>query len=74
MSYELYEVWAVTDDGQEELIDTTKSRKEALGLATNCFVEGLNDTQYVAAIVYQETDDGDLVEFKRFDRESFKVE
>ena len=32
MTWELYEVWSEVD-GHEELIDTTKSRKEAIQLA-----------------------------------------
>jgi hypothetical protein len=61
MSYELYEVWAEDESGHEELIETTRSRPLALKLAQ----ESLNDG-FVASIVYQETDDGDLEELKRY--------
>lgn len=59
MSYELYEVWAEDDDGYEELIDTTKSFKEAKELA----VKTLED--YPVAIIYEENDDGDSEERQR---------
>lgn len=61
MNWELYEVWAVDSDGHEELIDTTKSRKEAFSLAQNTLQEG-----YTKTIVYLENEEGDLEEVKRF--------
>ena len=33
MNWELYEVWAEDDAGQEELIETTNSRKQAFEIA-----------------------------------------
>ena len=42
MTWELYEVWSEDDEGHEELIDTTKSRKEALQLAKKAINEGAN--------------------------------
>lgn len=59
MTWELYEVWAENDDGHEELIETTKSLKEAQILAE----KALED--YPAAVIYQETEDGDTVEIER---------
>ncbi len=53
MSYELYEVWAESDDGHEELIETTKSLKEARILAKQALEE------FPAAIIYKETEEGD---------------
>jgi hypothetical protein len=62
MNWELYEVWAVDESGHEELIDTTKSRKEAYSLAE----QTLNEEGYVKTIVYLENEEGDLEEVKRF--------
>ncbi len=61
MNWELYEVWAVDESGHEELIDTTKSRKEAFSLAQRTLSEGYDRT-----IVYLENEDGELEEVKRF--------
>lgn len=61
MNWELYEVWAVDESGHEELIDTTKSRKEAFSLAQTTLSEG-----YAKTIVYLENEEGDLEEVKRF--------
>ena len=40
MTWELYEVWASDEDGHEELVDTTKSRKEAIQMAKKAINEG----------------------------------
>jgi hypothetical protein len=57
MTWELYEVWARTLDGHEDLIDTTKSLKEARELAT------LNiDGEVIECVIYRETPEGDPVE------------
>lgn len=40
MTWELYEVWSEDSDGHEELIDTTKSHKEAKHLAKKALNEG----------------------------------
>lgn len=61
MNWELYEVWAEDADGHEELVETTKSRSQAFKLAQRALAEG-----FVKSIVYQETQDGDLDEIKRF--------
>jgi len=53
MTWELYEVWA-TFDGHDELVDTTKSLKEAKQLAKKTVNEGAE-----AATIYRETADGD---------------
>jgi|LauGreDrversion4_2_1035121.scaffolds.fasta_scaffold557964_2 hypothetical protein len=57
MTWELYEVWAEEDDGHERLVDTTKSRKEAISLAKKTVNEGA-----VLAKVFRETADGDYEE------------
>jgi TPP-dependent pyruvate/acetoin dehydrogenase alpha subunit len=57
MTWELYEVWARTVDGHEDLIDTTKSLKEARELAE------LNiDGEIIECVIYRETPEGDPVE------------
>lgn len=60
MNWELYEVWAVDEDGHEDLIDTTKSLKEARALAR----ENLEEEGIVKCIIYQEDSDGDLVQIE----------
>lgn len=60
MSYLLYEVWADDGTGQEELIDTTASPKEAETLAKKSLDEG-----YEKVVIYKETEDGDSVVIKR---------
>jgi hypothetical protein len=61
MNFELYEVWAVDEAGHEELVETTSSRKEALEIAEVNLGLGAME-----AIVYQEDENGDLHEIKRF--------
>lgn len=61
MSFELYEIWAVTDSGHEELIETTSSRSHAFDLALSTVGLG-----YISAIVYRETEDGDRMVLKQF--------
>jgi hypothetical protein len=53
MTWELYEVWA-NIDGHDELIETTKSLKEARQLAKKALNEGAD-----GATVYKESKDGD---------------
>ena len=60
MNWELYEVWSVDEDGAEDLIDTTKSLKEARQIAQ----ENITD-YYVECVIYAETPEGDLVEIER---------
>ena len=62
MNWELYEVWAEDDAGQEELIETTNSRKQAFEIAQTQLNLG-----YIASIVYLENEDGELEEVKRFE-------
>lgn len=57
MNWELYEVWAVDEDGHEELIETTKSLKEAKQIANlNVKEEAITE-----CIIYLENEEGDLV-------------
>jgi hypothetical protein len=55
MSWEMYEVWAVDNNGHETLIDTTKDIKRARLLAR----ESLDDVN-IECIIYRETEDGEL--------------
>jgi hypothetical protein len=61
MNWELYEVWAEDDIGHQELVDTTKSLKEAQALAKIT----IEDEGIEAVYIYQETEDGDLKEIER---------
>ncbi len=60
MNWELYEVWSVDEDGHEDLIDTTKSLKEARAIAQANITE-----YYVECIIYREDEDGELIEVER---------
>lgn len=59
MTWELYEVWTVDDDGHEDLVETTKSLKEARAIAE----QSLSD--FSIAIIYKETEEGDIEEIER---------
>lgn len=61
MNWELYEVWAEDEIGHQELVDTTKSLKEAQALAKI----KIEDEGIEAVFIYQETEDGDLEEIER---------
>ena len=60
MSWELYEVWSVDEDGHEDLIDTTKSLKEARAIAQANLSE-----YYTECIIYRQDELGDLLEIER---------
>ena len=60
MNWELYEVWAVDTDGNEDLIDTTKSLKEAREMAKWNIGEAC-----VECVIYAETPEGDPVQVER---------
>jgi hypothetical protein len=62
MTWEFYEVWGVDEDGHEELIDTTKSQKEAVALAKTAIAEGA-----VSSWIFRETEEGDLEEIERYE-------
>jgi hypothetical protein len=55
MSWEMYEVWAVDNNGHETLIDTTKDIKRARLMAR----ESLDEIN-IECIIYKETEDGEL--------------
>lgn len=61
MTWELYEVWSEDDVGHQELVETTRSLKEAKALAKNTLeLEGIE-----AVTIFQELDSGDTVEIER---------
>jgi hypothetical protein len=64
MIWEQYEVWAVSDDGFEELIESTKSLGEAKKIA-----KALIEQDYVAADVYREDEEGELQLIESFDKD-----
>lgn len=60
MTWELYEVWTEDEYGHQELVDTTKSYREAETLAQQSLVEGAD-----TVIIFKETKDGDIEEIER---------
>ena len=60
MNWELYEVWSVDEDGYEDLIDTTKSLKEARQIAQANITEN-----YPECVIYAEDPNGELIEVER---------
>ena len=59
MTWELYEVWTEDDIGHKELIETTKSLKEARAIAQSSLID------YPVAVIYRETEDGNIEEIER---------
>ena len=59
MTWELYEVWTENDIGHQDLLDTTKSLKEAREIAKTALAD------FPAAVIYKETEDGDTEEIER---------
>ena len=59
MTWELYEVWTEDDIGHQELIETTKSLKEARAIAQSSLID------YPVAVIYRETEDGNVEEIER---------
>lgn len=59
MSFMLYEVWAITDEGHEELIGTTASRTEANKMAE----QTLSD--FEESWILEENSAGDIKEISR---------
>ncbi len=43
MKYELYEVWSVDSNGHEQLIDTTRSLKEARTMAEQALTDDVTE-------------------------------
>lgn len=63
MNYELYEVWGAEEDGHEELLETTASKKQATEIAEASLGLG-----YFQTIIYREDENGDLEEVDRFEQ------
>jgi hypothetical protein len=62
MNFVFFEVWALDDEGHEELVGTTASRADAMKMAE----ESLESTeQYLEVWVSQENEEGDLDEIAR---------
>jgi hypothetical protein len=59
MTWELYEVWSEDDSGHQELVDTTKSLKEARAIAHQALEDGAEIVQ-----ILRETPDGDMEEIE----------
>lgn len=62
MTWELFEVWGVDREGYEELIETTRSFKEARLLAEKSLTEDI-----VEVIIYREVDE-ELKEFEKISK------
>lgn len=60
MNWELYEVWSVDTDGHEDLIETTKSLKEARSIAQASLSEDCAE-----CVIYREDEEGELIELER---------
>ena len=60
MNWELYEVWSVDTDGHEDLVETTKSLKEARQIAQANITE-----YYTECVIYREDEQGELIEIER---------
>jgi len=60
MNWEFYEVWSIDEDGHEDLVDTTKSLKEARQIAQSNLTE-----YYAECVINAEDPNGDLVEVER---------
>lgn len=62
MNFVFFEVWALDDEGHEELVGTTSSKTDAMKMAE----ESLESTeQYIEVWVNEETQDGDVEEVTR---------
>ena len=61
MSYQLYEVWIEDEQGHQELLETTASEKAANEIAQKAVADGS-----FAAIVFLETEEGEIIERHRF--------
>ena len=62
MSFMFYEVWAVDEDGREELVGSTSSRSDAQKMAQTALEE---NEQYLEIWIGEENEEGDLAEIDR---------
>jgi hypothetical protein len=65
MTWELYEVWGIEEDGHEDLIMTTKSLSEARKVAA----AKIKQEGFIAIDIYRETEDGELEVIESLDKE-----
>jgi hypothetical protein len=64
MSFQLFEVWTEDEDGHQVFLETSASKKAAKIIAEKAVLEGA-----YAAVIFQETEDGDTEEVERFERD-----
>ena len=62
MSFMFYEVWAVDEDGHEELVGSTSSKSDAEKMASTALEE---NEQYIEIWIGEENEQGDLEEISR---------
>jgi hypothetical protein len=62
MSFMFYEVWAVDEDGHEELVGSTASKTDAQKMAQAALEE---NEQYLEVWIGEENEQGDLEEIGR---------
>ena len=62
MSFMLFEVWGEDEHGHQDLLETTSSIAIARKIANKALEDGS-----LAAIIYQETEDGDITEIERIE-------
>jgi hypothetical protein len=62
MGFMLFEVWAEDESGHQDLLETTSSIAIAKKIAQKALENGST-----AAIIYQETEDGDITEIERLE-------
>lgn len=62
MGFMLFEVWSEDESGHQDLLETTSSIAIAKKIAQKALENGST-----AAIIYQETEDGDITEIERLE-------
>ncbi len=62
MSYMLFEVWSEDEHGHQELVETTASLTAARKIANQTIENGST-----AAVIFQETEQGDTEEIERIE-------
>lgn len=62
MNFTFFEVWAIDEDGHEELVGTTASKIDAMKMANDSLK---NTESFIEVWVSQENEEGDLDEIVR---------
>ena len=62
MSFMFYEVWAVDEDGHEELVGSTSSKTDAQKMAQTALED---NEHYLETWIGEENEEGDLEEIDR---------